>query len=164
MQKKLSQVYLCTAEEHSQKETTMLRAIAAVIIAFVSWFVIATIGNLALRLTWHDYAQVERALNFTLAMMLARLVLGMLSSLGAGFVVAWISRSSRVAALSLVGLLLLLFLPVHYQLWQKFPIWYHLVFFASLIVIPLLGAKLYVGRAVGDGKSVPGDAAGGPLR
>jgi hypothetical protein len=142
----------------------MLRAIAAVIIAFVSWFVIATIGNLALRLTWHDYAQVERALNFTLAMMLARLLLGTLSSLGAGFVVAWISRSSRVAALSLVGLLLLLFLPVHYQLWQKFPIWYHLVFFASLIVIPLLGAKLYVGRAVGDGKSVPGDAEGVLLR
>ncbi|HEU5238856.1 MAG TPA: hypothetical protein VFU37_17115 [Pyrinomonadaceae bacterium] len=140
----------------------MLRAIAAVIVAFVSWFVIATIGNLALRLTWHDYAQVERALNFTLAMMLARLVLGTLSSLGAGVVVARISRSSRGAALSVVGLLLLLFLPVHYQLWQKFPIWYHLVFLASLIVIPLLGAKLYVGRAVGE--SVPGDADGVLLR
>jgi len=142
----------------------MLRAIAAVIIAFVSWFVIATIGNLGLRLTWHDYAQVEKAMNFTLSMMLARLVLGTLSSLGAGFVVAWISRSSRVAALSLVGLLLLLFLPVHYQLWQKFPVWYHLVFFATLIVIPLLGAKLYVTRAVREGKSVPADGEGVLLR
>jgi hypothetical protein len=95
----------------------MLRAIAAVIVAMVSWFVIATIENLGLRLTWHDYAQVERAMNFTLAMLLARLVLGTVSSLGAGFVVAWISHSSRVAALSLVGLLLLLFLPTHYLLW-----------------------------------------------
>jgi hypothetical protein len=124
----------------------MLRAIAAVIVAVVSWFVIATIENLGLRLTWHDYAQVERALNFTLAMLLARLLLGTVSSLGAGFVVAWISHSSRVAALSLIGLLLLFFVPTHYLLWQRFPVWYHLVFFSSLIAIPLLGTKLYVAR------------------
>jgi hypothetical protein len=137
----------------------MLRAIAAVIAAFVSWFVIATIGNRVLRLTWPDYAQVERAMNFTLAMLLARLVLGTLSSLGAGFVVAWISRSNRVAALSLVGLLLVLFVPQHYMLWPRFPVWYHLVFLASLIVIPLLGAKLYLGRAVRrHGTAVPENA------
>jgi hypothetical protein len=133
----------------------MLRAIAAVIVAVVSWFVIATIENLGLRLTWHDYAQVERALNFTLAMLLARLLLGTVSSLGAGFVVAWISHSSRVAALSLIGLLLLFFVPTHYLLWQRFPVWYHLVFFGSLIVIPLLGAKLYVARTVFYGQPTP---------
>ena len=83
----------------------MLRAIAAVIVAVVSWFVIATVANLGLRLTWHDYAQVERAMNFTLTMLLARLLLGTMSSLGAGFVGAWISHSNRLAALSLVGLL-----------------------------------------------------------
>jgi hypothetical protein len=133
----------------------MLRAIAAVIVAMVSWFVIATIENLGLRLTWHDYAQVERAMNFTLAMLLARLVLGTVSSLGAGFVVAWISHSSRVAALSLVGLLLLLFLPTHYLLWQRFPVWYHLVFFGSLIAIPLLGARLFVARTGFYGQLTP---------
>jgi len=126
----------------------MLRAIAAVIVAVVSWFAIATIANLGLRLTWHEYAQVERAMNFTLTMLLARLLLGTMSSLGAGFIVAWISHSNRIAALSLVGLLLLLFLPTHYLLWQRFPVWYHLVFFGSLIVIPLLGAKLYMARVV----------------
>jgi hypothetical protein len=133
----------------------MLRAIAAVIVAVVSWFLIGTIGNFVLRLTWHDYAQVERAMNFSLAMLLARLLLGTVSSVGAGFVVAWISHSSRVAALALVGLLLLLFLPTHYLLWQRFPVWYHLVFLGSLIVIPLLGAKLYVGRAVIYGQPTP---------
>jgi hypothetical protein len=137
----------------------MLRKITAVIVAVIAWFVIATIGNRGLRLTWHDYAQVERAMKFTLAMLLARLVLGTLSSLGSGFVVAWISHSSRVAALSLVGLLLVIFLPEHYLLWQRFPIWYHLVFFASLVIIPLLGAKLYVGGVNGRrGRSIPESA------
>ena len=127
----------------------MMRSIAAVIVALVSWFVIATAGNVILRLTWHDYAVVVRAMNFTLAMLVARLVLGTISSLGAGFIVAWISRASRATALSLIGLLLLIFLPQHYFLWSRFPVWYHLVFFVSLILIPLLGAKLYAtGRAV----------------
>jgi hypothetical protein len=47
----------------------------------------------------------------------------------------------ELLALALVGLLLLLFLPTHYLLWQRFPVWYHLVFLGSLIVIPLLGAR-----------------------
>ena len=134
----------------------MLRKIAAVIVAVVAWFVIATIVNRALRLTWHDYDQVYPAMKFTMAMLLARLVVGVLSSLGSGFVVAWISHSSRATALSLVGLLLVIFLPEHYLLWQRFPIWYHLVFFASLVIIPLLGAKLCVSGAIErQGKSMP---------
>ena len=137
----------------------MLRTIAAIVVAVISWLVIATILNLALRLTWHDYAQVETAMKFTLAMLLARLALGIVSSLGAGFVVAWISHSRRVAALCLVGLLLLVFLPEHYLLWQRFPIWYHTVFFASLVIIPLLGAKLFVGGvSARPGRSIPENA------
>ena len=137
----------------------MLRTVAAVVVALVAWFVIATIVNLGLRLTWHEYAQVEAAMKFTLAMLLARLVVGTLSSLGAGFVVSWISNSSRGAALSLVGLLLVVFVPQHYLLWQRFPVWYHLVFLGSLIVIPLLGAKLHASRAVRrHGRAVPENA------
>jgi hypothetical protein len=127
----------------------MLRAIAAVILAVISWFVIATVGNVLLRLTWHDYAEVVRSMKFTLAMLLARITLGTVSSLGAGFIIAWISRASRGATFSLVGLLLLVFLPQHYSLWPRFPVWYHLIFFLSLIVVPLLGAKLYYSRHSG---------------
>ena len=118
----------------------MLRAVAGVIGAVVAWFVIATIGNLILRLTWPEYAQVETVMKFTLAMLLARLVLGTLSSLGAGLIVAWITNSSRTTGLSLIGILLLIFVPAHYMLWPRFPVWYHLVFFGSLIVVPLLNS------------------------
>jgi len=42
--------------------------------------------------------------------------------------------------------LLVLFIPVHYSLWERFPTWYHVVFLASLVVVTLVGAVLYPGR------------------
>jgi hypothetical protein len=42
----------------------------------------------------------------------------------------------------LAALLLLLFLPVHYGLWDRFPLWYHVLFLASLVPLTLLGASL----------------------
>ena len=120
----------------------MLRGTAGVVGGVIVWVVIATIGNLVLRISWPDYAKVEAAMTFTLAMLLARLVLGALSSLGAGFVAAWIAKRNRVAVGCLAALLLAIFIPVHYTLWDRFPAWYHILFLASLVVITLLGAML----------------------
>ena len=41
------------------------------------------------------------------------------------------------------GVLLTLFLPIHYSLWSKFPLWYHVFFLASLVPAMLFGAVLY---------------------
>jgi hypothetical protein len=125
----------------------MLKGIAGVIGGLVAWFLIATIGNRVLRAAWPGYAEVEVSITFTLGMLLARLVLGALSSLGAGLVAALITNRSGIAIKSLAGMLLILFIPVHYSLWERFPTWYHLVFLASLVVVTLLGALLYPGRA-----------------
>jgi len=125
----------------------MLKGIIGVIGGFVAWFLIATVGNRVLRATWPGYAEVEASMTFTLGMLLARLVLGAFSSLGAGLVVALITNRNGLAIKSLVGVLLVLFIPVHYSLWERFPTWYHLVFLASLVVVTLLGAVLYPGRA-----------------
>lgn len=73
-----------------------LKALAAIVAALIAWFVIATLGNLLMRTTWPDYAAVERAMAFTFPMMFARLVLGALSSLCAGFVVGWLSKEARL--------------------------------------------------------------------
>jgi hypothetical protein len=125
----------------------MLKGIAGVIGGLVAWFLIATIGNRVLRAAWPGYAEVEVSMTFTLGMLLARLVLGALSSLGAGLVAALITNRSGIAIKSLAGMLLILFIPVHYSLWERFTTWYHLVFLASLVVVTLLGALLYPGRA-----------------
>jgi hypothetical protein len=118
----------------------MAKAIAGVVGGLVAWMLIATIGNLATRMAWASYSAVEASMGFTPAMMTARLFLGALSSLGAGWVVAWITNRNGRAISAFVGILIVVFIPVHYALWQKFPLWYHVVFFVSLAVMTLLGA------------------------
>jgi len=120
----------------------ILKIAGAVIIALVTWFFIATVVNLALRALWPHYHEAEIAFNFTFAMKLARLVLGAISTLSAGFVAAWIGKS-RMGSATLTGIALLcLFIPGHYRIWYKFPVWYHLTFLVSLLPLVLLGAAL----------------------
>ena len=118
------------------------KTLGVVIAALVTWIFVATVLNLALRAWWPHYHEAELAFNFTFAMKVARLVLGATSSLCAGFVAAWIGRARRKAA-TLTGIVLLgLFIPNHYLLWDKFPVWYHLTFLVSLLPLTLLGAAL----------------------
>lgn len=138
----------------------MVRGISAIVAGLVVWFLIATIGNLALRIAWVSYAEVEKAMTFTLSMMLARLLLGALSSLCAGLTVAWIAKRNGRIAKALAGILVVLFIPVHFALWDRFPLWYHLVFLGSLVLVTPLGAMLYPRRANplsgAGGKDLPG--------
>ncbi len=118
------------------------KTVGAVIAGLVVWIFVATVLNLALRASWSHYHEAETAFNFTFAMKLARLVLGATSTLAAGFVAAWIDKG-RMRAATLTGIVLLgLFIPNHYLLWSKFPIWYHLTFLVSLLPLTLLGVAL----------------------
>jgi hypothetical protein len=122
----------------------MIRIIAAVAGGLIAWFVVATIGNLGIRLSWPEYVAVEKAMAFTLAMLLGRLAIGALASLCAGAITAWIARASRAAVMGLGILLTVLFIPIHYNLWDKFPLWYHAAFLVSLLPLTMLGAFLFV--------------------
>ena len=118
----------------------MARGIASVLAGLVAWIVVATLVNLLLRLAWPGYAAAEPTMSFTLGMLGARLTTGALASIAAGFSAACVAKASMLPVKVLAGLLLLAFIPVHYRLWDKFPIWYHLTFLASLIPLTLLGA------------------------
>jgi len=120
--------------------------IGAVVGGLVAWTVVATLLNLGLRFGWPAYAAVEKAMTFTLGMQLARLAMGVLASLAAGYTAAWISRRKPIAAWVLVILLLALFIPIHYRLWERFPAWYHATFILSLVVFTLLGAMRRISR------------------
>jgi hypothetical protein len=119
----------------------MIRSILAVIVAVVTWFIVATIVNWILRAGLPGYAAVEVSTNFTLTMMICRLLLGLVSSLCAGYVCAIIARN-RFAPKVAAAVMVVLFLPVHYMLWAKFPVWYHLFFLISLAPMLLVGAAL----------------------
>src|SRR5215467_15917748 len=120
----------------------IFRTVGAVIPGLITWIFIATLLNLALRASWPYYQEAEIAFNFTFAMKLSRLLLGAISTLGAGFVAAWIDKGRMRAATLTAVVLLCLFIPGHYMIWNKFPVWYHLTFLLSLLPLTLLGAAL----------------------
>ena len=121
----------------------MIRGALALVVGLIVWAVVATGFDMLLRFALPGYAANEPQLHFTLGMMMARLALpGAVPSVGAGFVSAWISRGDRRVIAALTIILLVAFLPAHYQLWSKFPVWYHVTFLGSLLLLPALGARL----------------------
>jgi hypothetical protein len=123
-----------------------LRAVLAITVGFVVRFVVATVGNFAIRLLFPGYAEVEKAMNFSLAMLLVRLVLGAGASIAAGVACAAVRSSTRLPRYVFALLLFALFVPVHVSLWDKFPIWYHIIFLGSLAPLVVLGTKLLGSR------------------
>ena len=120
----------------------MMRLIGGVIAGVVAWIVIATVLNLGLRYGWHDYAAVEKLMTFTLPMMVARLSISGISSVASGVIAAWVEKG-KWAPLVAGVILLLLFVPIHYSIWDKFPVWYHLTFLITLMPLVVLGASLW---------------------
>jgi hypothetical protein len=117
-----------------------MRPLVAIVSGVFAWFLIATASNAGLRLLLTGYSSVETSMQFTLGMMVARLLLGALASIGAGYATVCISRTRFIPPLVVGVLLTAVFVPVHYGLWNKFPIWYHVVFLVSLVPMTALGA------------------------
>lgn len=143
----------------------MKRTLVAVIAGFFSWWVIATLGGAALHMMWPTYALLEKTMTFTLSMQIARLLVGAVASLTAGGLAAWAARPGSHSALWLGLVLLVFFLPVHYQLRNQFPLWYHLIFLCSLVPLSVVGAGFAGMRTSmttpGSGGTAPRESPGG---
>ena len=120
----------------------MKRTILACLAGLLAWIIVVTLINRVLRLTLPDYTAAEQTLQFTLAMKWARLVMAMVTSVAAGAVTAWVSRSGRWAPWIVGGVVFALFVPLHIAIWSKFPVWYHLTFLLTIIPAVLVGALL----------------------
>ena len=120
----------------------MWRSIGAFIAGFVTWVAIASLAFFLMRILWPEYAVAEPLWAFTLPMQLSRLLLGVVSSIGAGYVVGLIAGRHSPAPWILGVVLLAIFTPFHIQLWDKFPVWYHLFFLIPLVPLVGLSARL----------------------
>ena len=118
-----------------------VRIALAVLAALVGWVVLATLCGFAIRAAVPGYTAVEKSMEFTTAMLLARLIASFVATFGCGAVCAWAARSDWAAAKLLAVALLAVFVPMHLSIWQQFPVWYHLTFFASLAALPLAGFR-----------------------
>ena len=74
-------------------------------------------------------------------MKVARLSIGALATLAAGWVAALVARSTT-AALVAGALLLVAFIPQHILLWDQFPVWYHMTFLLSLVPLTYAGGRM----------------------
>ena len=81
---------------------------------------------------------------------MGRKIAGVVGGLVAWIVVAtilnWLMRAGWPGYAPLGVVLLAVFVPVHYMLWDKFPVWCHAVFRASLSPLALLGVQLTTSR------------------
>jgi len=118
----------------------MKRSVPAFVAALVTWVLVASLFNRALRYVLEGYALAEPAMTFTLGMMFARLIVGAVSSLAAGAVIGWIAPNSRRTPWIFAVLLLAAFIPEHVRLWRLFPVWYHLTFLLTLVPLVILGS------------------------
>ena len=115
----------------------MLRIFLGIVVGLIAWVAIGTCGLFLLRVSWPDYALVERAMAFTLPMQLGRLIVGAASSVAGGWVAVGVAGGIGSAAWWLGALLVVVFIPIHYSLWNSFPIWYHFTFLLTLA--PIVG-------------------------
>ncbi len=118
-----------------------LRTIAAAVAGVIAWPVVATVGNLVLRLVLDGYRDAEPGMAFTSAMMVGRLAVGLVAAVASGVVARVAAGRSGPAPWAAGIVLLAAFLPVHIELWWRFPVAYHLFFLASLVAMPPLGAR-----------------------
>ncbi len=115
----------------------MARNLVAVVTGIVVWVALVTVGGLALRYGWPAYPAAEPQMSFDLSMKIARLALSSVA-LVTGALAVWRVKPSRTVELIFGVVMLVIFIPIHYNLWPRFPVWYHLTFLTSLIVLPLL--------------------------
>jgi hypothetical protein len=120
----------------------MKRSIFAMVAGLVLWVLVATLLNRGLRAGLPGYALAEPTMTFTLGMKVARLILGALASLAAGAATGRLAPSRTSLPWMLGAIILAAFIPIHVQLWAKFPAWYHLTFLGTLVPLVALGAAL----------------------
>ena len=120
----------------------MIRLVLAMLGGIVAWTLIASLLNIGLRLALPGYSLAEPEKTFTVAMQLARLVVGAVASLAGGAAAGWIGRPAGPSVWILAILLLAAFIPMHVALWALFPVWYHLTFLLSLAPLTVLGSLL----------------------
>ena len=120
----------------------MVRLIGGILVGAVVWLVAVAALGFAVGKAWPEMAAIRDMTALTLPMLITRLSISGVSSIVSGFVAALIGRERVRAGLGAGVLLLIVFVPYHLTIWNNFPIWYHLTFFASLPLLSILGGRL----------------------
>jgi len=130
----------------------MGKSILAVVAGLIAWAVIGTVAGLIIRVSWPAYASVATEMNFTLPMLVVRLSIGAVATLATGLIATLIAPRSVLVRLIPGVILLALFIPQHIALWAKFPVWYHVTFLVSLVVLTWAGGAIATRSRMGSAR------------
>ena len=139
------------------------------LLGLAAFIAVGSLGLLVLRTAWHEYALAEPLKLYTLAMLVARLSVAQVASLAAGVLA---ERSAGPAGGGAAGggaagawaagtLLLLLSVPLHFQVWYDYPVWYHVVYLALLVPVTGIAGSLRRSPLVSLSESGGSDPAAG---
>ncbi|NOT62292.1 MAG: hypothetical protein HOP19_18955 [Acidobacteria bacterium] len=136
----------------SESTTTKWYLIAAAILAgFATWIVIGGAGFLLLRTVSSSYALAEPTKAYTLPMLLARLMVGVVCTVAAGAVATATAKGARIASYWLAVVFFLLSAPIHLPIhlgkvnvsvWADYPPWYHAAYLVPLMPLTIFGGYL----------------------
>jgi hypothetical protein len=120
----------------------MLRTIFGVIAGIVGWFVVVLGVTFLLRAA-DPALDAALAAHATTGALCGRLVISFLGSLLGGWAAA-LASGERSRAPLIAGIVMLAAWGTYHvtMIWHQFPLWYHLTFFASLLLLSIAGGRL----------------------
>ena len=97
-----------------------------------------------LRVVVPGYVEVEPEKAYSLGMLFARLAVFGTTIVAVAFAAAWVARDVWLAWVA-GALILVLSIPDHLYpgfVWDDYPVWYHLVYLASILPLALVGGAI----------------------
>jgi hypothetical protein len=117
----------------------MVRRIGAIAAALAVFAALEFAAAEAAKAFWPDYALAAPTRAYTFSMLLARLTAGSMATFAGGALAGRLDRSRREAALVFGIVLLTLSVVWHIKIWNLYPVWYHLGWFACIVPSAVLG-------------------------
>jgi len=124
----------------------MVRNILAVISGWLSWGILCNVILFPILMSLFP-DQFENMIPQTTAMMLASLVMTFLCLVSAGYIVGLVAESDHlkwIQASAVVNFVFAIVVQISY--WDAMPVWYHIIFLASIMPLMVLGGKERIKR------------------
>ncbi len=120
----------------------MGRIILGVVVGFIVWSILWVGSSSIMMAVSADYAKTMETMEWGTGNLIFALVRSFICSIVSGFVAVLIAKEFSKTTLGLGVFLLLFGIAVQASIWNKMPVWYHLVFLIMLIPLTILGGKL----------------------
>jgi hypothetical protein len=124
-------------------ERKIVARVIASVVGGILFFALATMAMSAVsKELWPEYAAAVADGAYTLPMLWSRLVSGAAAIIFATWLAVMLGKQNLKTGFLIGVSLLVLNILWHVNIWDKYPVWYHLTWFAIIMPSALLGGRL----------------------